>query len=182
MRKEMARIAERAKQRLQQAIAEGLHEGRIEEDGTIVIESDLAAVQATRVTMSSTATAKPRPLLRLNQKAELVPPAQFARWHEIASATAGLSRLELAILGAIAEHCRRLHVDGFAGSLSFMRLADANDTDPKYVQAAVKRLVGLGLIGVRPGAGHRANTYLPALPRRTMAAMATAAADDAPPF
>ncbi len=115
MRKEMARIAERAKQRLQQAIAEGLHEGRIEEDGTIVIESDLAAVQATRVTMSSTATAKPRPLLRLNQKAELVPPAQFARWHEIASATAGLSRLELAILGAIAEHCRRLHVDGFAG-------------------------------------------------------------------
>jgi hypothetical protein len=35
----------------------------------------------------SAETARPRPLLRLNPKAQLVPPAQFARWHEIASAT-----------------------------------------------------------------------------------------------
>jgi hypothetical protein len=73
-------------------------------------------------------------------------------------------------------------VDGFAGSLSFMRLADANDTDPKYIQAAVRHLIELGLIGVRPGGGHRANVYLPALPRRLAASMATMAADDVPPF
>src|SRR5437660_9550895 len=128
-------------------------------------------------------TAKPPRPMRLNRtKADLVPVVQYQAWYDQAVLMPGLSALDRAILGAIAEHYRRLHVDGFAGSLSFMRLADANDTDPKYVQAAVKRLVGLGLIGVRPGAGHRANTYLPALPRRTMAAMATAAADDAPPF
>jgi hypothetical protein len=39
-------------------------------------------------------TARPRPLLRLNQKAQLVPAAQVARWHEIASATAGLNELD----------------------------------------------------------------------------------------
>src|SRR5258707_6103522 len=133
--------------------------------------------------MSTTTTAKPPKPLRLNQKAELVPAASFAEWHRCASATAGLSKLELAILDIVAEHYRRLHVDGFAGSLSFMRLADANDTDPKYIQAAVRHLIELGLIGVRPGGGHRANTYLPALPKRVIATLSTAAVDDdVPPF
>jgi hypothetical protein len=107
-----------------------------------------------------TAAAKPPRPLRLNQRAQLVPAASFARWHEIASATAGLSELDRQILGAIAEHYRRLHVEGFAGSLSFMRLADANDTDSKYIQAAVRHLIELGLSGVQPGGGHRANIYL----------------------
>ena len=42
-------------------------------------------------------TPLPRPL-RLNQRARLVPSAQFVRWYEIASATPGLGKLELAIL------------------------------------------------------------------------------------
>jgi hypothetical protein len=42
-----------------------------------------------------TTTAKPPPL-RLNQRAKLVPTAQFGRWHEIASATAGLTALDRA--------------------------------------------------------------------------------------
>jgi DNA-binding transcriptional regulator YiaG len=38
----------------------------------------------------NTAAAKPPKPLRLNQRAQLVPAAQFAEWHRIASATAGL--------------------------------------------------------------------------------------------
>jgi hypothetical protein len=132
--------------------------------------------------MSSAAAKSPKPL-RMNQKAVLIPAAQYQTWYDQAVLMPGLSALDRAILGAIAEHYRRLHVEGFAGSLSFMRLADANDTDPKYIQAAVKHLVELGLIAVKPGGGHRANTYLPCLPKRVVAVMASAAADDdAPPF
>jgi hypothetical protein len=49
-----------------------------------------------------TAIAKPRPL-RMNQRAQLVPAAQFARWHEIAAATAGLSELDrqISAIGAL---------------------------------------------------------------------------------
>jgi hypothetical protein len=124
-------------------------------------------------------TTKPPKPLRMSRKAELVPIEQFEEWRRCASATPSLTKVEQAILGAIAAHYRRLHVDGFAGSLSFMRLADANDTDPKYIQAAVKHLVELGLIAVKPGGGHRANTYLPCLPRRLVAALSAAAAEDA---
>jgi len=49
------------------------------------------------------------------------------------------------------------------------------------VRAAVRHLIELCLVGVRPGAGQRASEYLMALPKRTIAAMAAAAADDAPP-
>jgi hypothetical protein len=130
--------------------------------------------------MNTAATAKP---LRMNQKAVLIPAAHYQIWYDQAVLMPGLSALDRAILGAIAGHYRRLHVEGFAGSLSFMRLADANDTDPKYIQAAVKHLVELGLIAVKPGGGHRANTYLPCLPRRIAKLMLAAAAeDDGPPF
>jgi hypothetical protein len=64
--------------------------------------------------ISTTAT-KPRPL-RLNQRAQLVPPAQFARWHELASATAGLGRIELAVLSAVAEYYGLLHQHGYASA------------------------------------------------------------------
>jgi hypothetical protein len=43
LRAEMARIGEIAKQRLREAIEEGLIEGYIEEDGTIVIDGPLAS-------------------------------------------------------------------------------------------------------------------------------------------
>jgi hypothetical protein len=83
-------------------------------------------------------TAKPRPVLRLNQRAQLVPAAQFARWHEPASATPGLSRLELAILDGLARHHRRLCVEGFAGRLSIERMA--------FDLSAVPRDVGLRFV------------------------------------
>jgi hypothetical protein len=40
LRQLMARVSQVAEQRLREAIAEGLLEGRVEEDGTIVIETD----------------------------------------------------------------------------------------------------------------------------------------------
>jgi hypothetical protein len=43
-------------------------------------------------------------------------------------------------------------------------------------------LVSLGLIAVLPGRGNWANTYLLALPRRAIAALSAAAADDLPQF
>jgi hypothetical protein len=64
--------------------------------------------------MTTAATKPPKPL-RLNQRAQLVPEAQFARWHEIASATPGLTVLDRSILDTIAEHHRRMLVDGYAG-------------------------------------------------------------------
>jgi hypothetical protein len=132
----------------------------------------------------STAAVKPRPLLRLNQRARLVPSGQFVRWYEIASATPRLSRLELLILAGLAEHHRRLHVDGFAGRLSVERMALDLDAVPRDVRSAVNRLISLALIGVRPGAGQRASEYLLALPKRTIASLAPAAVEDepAPPF
>jgi hypothetical protein len=57
--------------------------------------------------MSSTPQ-PPRPL-RLNRtKAELVPVAQFARWHERASATVGLTELDHQVLDTIVEYDRQL--------------------------------------------------------------------------
>jgi hypothetical protein len=136
--------------------------------------------------MNTAATKPPRPM-RLNRpKAELVPVAQFARWHEIASATPGLSGLELALLSAIAGYWRLLQEQGdvgSSGSLSMLRLANANRTEPIYVSTAVKNLISLGLIAVLPGRGNWASTYLPALPKRVVASMLAAAADDdVPPF
>jgi hypothetical protein len=45
LRKEMARVSELAAQCLRDAIAEGLLEGRVEEDGTIVIEGPPTATR-----------------------------------------------------------------------------------------------------------------------------------------
>jgi hypothetical protein len=125
-------------------------------------------------------TPLPRPL-RLNQRARLVPSAQFVRWYEIASATPGLGKLELAILAKLAEHHRRLHIDGYAGRLSIERMALDLDVAPPEVRAAVRRLIAACLIGVRPGAGQRASEYLFALPRRVTASL-PAAAEELPPF
>ena len=56
--------------------------------------------------MNTAAAKSPRPL-RLNRpKADLVPTERFAEWHRIASATPGLSGLELALLSAVAEYHR----------------------------------------------------------------------------
>lgn len=54
-----------------------------------------------------TTVAKPRPM-RLNQMAELVPAAQFTRWHSLHRRA--LSELGHEILDVIAERYRRIHI------------------------------------------------------------------------
>ena len=58
------------------------------------------------------------------------------------------------------------------------------DAVPRDVRVAVRHLVELCLVGVRPGAGQRASEYLLALPKTTVASLSTAAVEDvpAPPF
>src|SRR5437016_5771687 len=115
--------------------------------------------------MATTAAKPPKPL-RLNQKAQLVPPAQFARWHEIASATGGLSPLDRTILDILAEHYRRLQVQGFAGSVTIEKMAAHVGVETLSIRSSIKHLIELCLLGVKPGGGQRPHEYLPALPRR----------------
>jgi hypothetical protein len=127
--------------------------------------------------------AKPPKPMRLNQRAQLVPAASFARWHEIASATAGLSALDLAILDILAEHYRRLQVKGFAGSVTIEKMAAHVGVETLSIRSSIKHLIELCLLGVKPGGGQRPHEYLPALPRCLAASLSTAAADDdLPPF
>jgi hypothetical protein len=56
--------------------------------------------------------------------------AQFARWHELASATAGLSELDREILDLIAERYREIHTQGFAGRLRIEWMAAHVGAEP----------------------------------------------------
>jgi hypothetical protein len=104
----------------------------------------------------------------------------------VAVRTPGLNEFDRKVLDAIAEWYRRLYVEDFAGSLSHVRMARRLDVDPVRIRWAVEGLVGVGLIAVKPAACARANTYLPALPKRLAASLAAAVAasteDAAPPF
>jgi hypothetical protein len=68
--------------------------------------------------------------------------------------------------------------------LSYDRLGHHLDVDPVRVKWGVNHLVELGLLAVRPGSGRWRNEYLMCLPRKVIASLSTAAADDetAPPF
>ena len=129
----------------------------------------------------TTAAAKPRPIRRA-VGAVLIPTARFEAWHGLAIQTPHLTDLDRKVPAAIRDWYRRLYVEEFAGSLSYGRMGRRLDADPVHVRWAVERLLELGLVAVKPGAGGRANTYLLALPRRLVAAMSAAAVEDAPPF
>jgi hypothetical protein len=130
--------------------------------------------------MSSTAV-KPRPL-HLNQRSQLVPIAQFARWQEIASTMAGLTTLDRQVLDAVATYYGLLHERGYASFASIEMMAQSAHVRSIDISGAIKHLTELGLIAVRPGSGTRRNEYLMCLPRRVAAAMSAAAAEDLPPF
>jgi len=126
----------------------------------------------------STTAAQPPKRMRLASGAVLIPQARYAEWHQHASAMPGVNDIERKVLDTIREWHRRLYVEEFAGSLSHVRMTRHLDVDPVHVRWAIDRLLRLGLIAVKPGAGGRANTYLPSLPRRLAASMAPAAAVD----
>lgn len=109
-----------------------------------------------------------------------MPAAQHARWHELASATPGLTKLELAILDVIAGHYRRLQAEGNASAPSIEMMALTAKVRSVDVTGAIRNLVGLALIAVRPGSGRLRNAYLLCLSKRAAAALATAAAP--PPY
>jgi hypothetical protein len=113
--------------------------------------------------------------LRIASHAAIVAPQRHAAWVAEASATPGLSRFELAVLDVIAEHHRRA-CRGSAARLSLESLGfDLGGSSPRTVSAAINRLVGMGLLGVRPGNGRAGSQYLPALPRSAMVTAALAA-------
>jgi hypothetical protein len=58
--------------------------------------------------MTTMSTAKPPRPMKLNQRAVLFPAAQYARWHELATAMPGLTSTDRAILDIVAEHHRQL--------------------------------------------------------------------------
>lgn len=49
---------------------------------------------------------------------------------------------------------RRLHAEGFARSLTLEKLSNATGARTIDIGGAIKHLVGLGLIGVKPGSGY----------------------------
>ena len=53
---------------------------------------------------------------------------------------------------------------------------------PRKAELVPVALISLGLIAVKPGRGNWANEYLPALPRKVIASMLAAVAEDVPPF
>jgi len=109
----------------------------------------------------STTTFKPRPM-RLNQRAQLVPAASFARWHKIATAAAGLSELDRAVLDAVAVYYRLLDQRGYARPPTIEQMAQSAQVRSIDISDAIKHLVGLALLPVKPGSGARRNEYLPA--------------------
>ena len=121
--------------------------------------------------MSST-TAKPRPLLRINQKAQLVPAEQFEQWYGLAIQTPGLTKDELTVLSAVVGYYRLLAHRGYALFPSFEEMAQSSGARPIDISGAIKHLVELCLVAVRPGRGAWRNQYLPALPKRVAASLA----------
>ena len=117
--------------------------------------------------------------MRLNQKAQLVPIVDWARWHAIAKTTPGLSKLEVALLDGLASYFHQLEECGYAGKLSVERIALDLETAPRLVRDAISSLIGKALLGVMPSAGQRATEFYPALPTRRLVE-APAMADAAP--
>jgi hypothetical protein len=127
--------------------------------------------------MSST-TAKLSKPMRLNQRAALIPTDRYAEWHQHASATAGLTKIELAVLSAVAEYYRLLDERGYTSFPSIETMALSSGTRSSDVTTAIKSLVSLCLLAVRPGSGRWRNEYLMCLPRRLVAALSVAADDE----
>ena len=136
--------------------------------------------------MSREPISPPKPLkpLRLNQKAVLIPAAQFAKWHELASATPGLTKIDREILDVIAERYRQIHAQGFARRLRIEWMAAHVGAEPMSVRSSLTRLVELAVLGIKPSSGRRPHEYLLALPKGTIAAMeaTTVESEPAPPF
>jgi hypothetical protein len=117
---------------------------------------------------------KPSRPLRISPSAIIVPTEDHARWFVEACAVPGLTKFELSVLRAIADHhARRLRAG--AGRISIERIAFAvGGVLPARVRAALTRLVDLGLVAIQRGSGTRGSSLHMCLPRHSVVAAALA--------
>jgi hypothetical protein len=54
---------------------------------------------------------------------------------------------------------RQHQVTGWAPPLTYGRLSEATGAEPISISTAIKRLIGLGVLAVQPGAGSKASIY-----------------------
>ncbi len=135
-------------------------------------------------------TAAPKPVkpLRRAVGAVAISRANYDAWHVVASATPGLTELELGVLALVATSYRQLHERGHPMGLTHDAMArHLGVGDPDEVGLAVYRLRDAGLVGVQRRGSGRANTYAMTLPKRLAAALQVntslaAGDDDTPPF
>jgi hypothetical protein len=74
--------------------------------------------------MSSTAAKPPRPI-KLNQRALLIPAAQYQAWYDQAIQVPSLTKDELAVLSAVVEYYRLLDQRGHASFPSIEQMAQS---------------------------------------------------------
>jgi hypothetical protein len=104
--------------------------------------------------MSSAAAKSPKPL-RMNQKAVLILAAQYQIWYDQAVLTSGLSELDRAVLDAVAAYYRLLEQRGHASVPTIEQMAKSAQVRRIDITSAIRNLVGLALLAVKPGAGAR---------------------------
>jgi hypothetical protein len=105
--------------------------------------------------MTTAAAKSPKPL-RMNQKAELIPEARFAEWHEIASTTAGSSELDRAVLDAVAAYYRLLHERDYASFPSIEMMAKSSPISHQGLALLEHRGPAVRSLGARlDGVGQR---------------------------
>jgi hypothetical protein len=64
------------------------------------------------------------------------------------------------VLDAVVEYYRLLRERGYASSATIEKMALSSRTRSIDITSAIKHLVGLALLAVKPGAGARRNEYL----------------------
>jgi hypothetical protein len=88
----------------------------------------------------------------------------------------GLTSTDRAILDIVLEHHRQLQTTGHADRVTVERMAARIGVEPVSILSSIKHLIGLCLLGMKPGSGQWPNEYLLALPRRLAAATSSVAA------
>jgi hypothetical protein len=130
--------------------------------------------------MNTAATAKPPPGMRISDLSAVVDASRLLTWVAHVGRTEGLTRLESAFALHLAG---QLAASGMGTmTMSLEAISGAMHSAPLPVRRAIDGLVQHGVLGFTPGYGCAPSVFNMALPRRVAAAMAAAAAEDAPPF
>jgi hypothetical protein len=127
-----------------------------------------------------TTTAKPAPRMRISDHSAVVDASRLLTWLAHAGRTEGLTRIESAFAFYFAG---QLAASGIGTmTMSLEGIAHFIHSAPLPVRRAIDGLVGHGVLGFTPGYGTVPSVFNMALPRRVVASMSAAAAEDLPPF